>query len=315
MEAVVGELNYIYSNKDYRDPMAMEIERTKLLYMLYGYNWMYSDRDDKVITREQKFTMPLLNPKSGRALPNVKLVGMLDKLVRCEDGTVAIKEHKSTSNSLDSDSNYWGHLTLDTQTKLYLYAARRMQKEGLLAPWGIKETDRPINKILYDVAHKPTIKPKLLTQAESKQFVEDGEYSGQTFIVLFPPVEVGGGCRVDGTTAEIEPGKKDGTFAIRETPEMYGARLLADIGERPDFYFRCIEISRSDREMEAFEWELCNIYRTMQTMIKTDQWYGNEHQCEAKYKCDYIGPCYNGVELSVDNVPEGMKCIFDSEES
>jgi hypothetical protein len=42
---------------------------------------------------------------------------------------------------------------------------------------------------------------------------------------------------VDGDVCEveIEPGKKG--FAIRETIAMYGARLLNDIYERPEFYY------------------------------------------------------------------------------
>ena len=119
---------------------------------------------------------------------------------------------------------------------------------------------------------------------------------------------------VNHIQADYEPGKKEGTFAIKETPEMYGARLLADIGERPEFYFRCVEISRTDKEMRSFEWELLNIYRTMQNMIKTNNWYGNEHQCQATFTCDYMPFCYNNIELSVDEIPDGFKLIFNKEE-
>ena len=112
---------------------------------------------------------------------------------------------------------------------------------------------------------------------------------------------------------EPELGAKPGTFTIHETPEMYGARLLADIGERPEFYFRCVELSKTDKQMKAFEYELLNIYRTMQEMIKTGHWYGNEQQCEAKYKCDYLPMCYNGVDLENSECPDGFKLIFEEE--
>ena len=311
MDAVISVLNDIYTGKDYADPIKMQTERAKLLYALCGYCWYYGEQPEVVITREQKFELTLLNPETGRALPNVKLVGMIDKIVDI-NGKRAIKEHKSTSSSVEPDSDYWGHLSLDTQTSLYLYAARRLQADGLLAPWEIKETDDPIDTILYDVWHKPTIKPKKLTQGDSKKFVEDGMYYGDKFAIL---QGTGDWIHVNGVQVEVEPGVKFGTFAIRETPEMYGARFLADIGERPEFYFRCVELTKTDKQMEAFEWELFNIYRTMQNMIKTGHWYGNEHQCEATFKCDYIGPCYNGIELSVDDIPEGMKCIFKKETS
>jgi len=314
IDAVYRELDKIYVDKTYLDPTVIAVEKSKLLYALTGYRWYYEDQPEEVVTREQRFELSLINPKSGRALPGVKLMGMIDKIINWS-GRPAIKEHKSTSSSVAPDSDYWGHLNLDTQTKLYLYAARRLQRDGLLAGWGIKETDPLINTILYDAFHKPGISPKKLTQGESKQFVEDGLYCGQTF-----EIKIGGESPesyyviVNGTATEVEHGKKGGTFAIKETPEMYGARLLTDIGERPEFYFRCVELSRTDKEMESFEWELLNIYRTMQNMIKTGHWYGNEHQCQATFTCDYMPSCYNNIELTVDNIPEGFKIIFKKEE-
>ena len=312
MDAVTRELNSIYSG-DYADPTAMEVERVKLLYSLCGYRWVYADQPEEVLTREQYFDMSLINPKSGRSLLNVRLVGCIDKIIMW-NGRPAIKEHKSTGKSVDPDSTYWGHLNLDTQTTLYLYAARRMQADDLLQPWGIKSTDPPINTILYDVWHKPTISPKKLTQAESKAFMADGMYCGQEFEVLPMTDGVEEMIMVNGKEAQYEPGAKEGTFAIRETPEMYGARLLADIGERPEFYFRCVELSKTDKELERFEQKLVNTYRSIQFARKTDCWDQNEKQCEATFKCDYIGQCYNGVEIDPGLPPEGMKCIFNIEE-
>ena len=308
MDAVTRELNRIYEGKTFD---GVEVERIKLLYSLIGYRWYYEDQPEEVITREQKFELTLINPESGRALPRVKLVGKIDKIINRNDRP-AIKEHKSTSKSVAPDSRFWGHLNLDTQTKLYLYAARRMQAAGELTPWKIGPSDPLINTILYDAWHKPTIRPKKLTQADSKKFVETGEYMGQKFDVLGKEIDGiwPGVITVNGIQTEVEPGKKEGTFAIQETPEMYGARLLADIGERPEFYFRCVEITRTDKEMKAFEWQLLHIYRTMQSMIKSGYFYEDESQCESTFICDYIESCYNGVELSVDNIPSGMKYIF-----
>jgi hypothetical protein len=317
MDAVTREINHIYEGKTFSDPIAAEGERVKLLYSLSGYRWYYSEQPEEVITREQHFNLTLRNPETGHTLPNVRLVGCIDKIINW-NGHPAIKEHKSTSSSVDPDSTYWGHLNLDTQTTLYLYAARRWQADGLLEPWGIKASDPPISKILYDVWHKPQISQKKLTQAESKKFVSHsptGEYYGQRFEVypIGNTVDANDPITINGVQAIIESGAKPGTFAIQETPEMYGARLLADIMERPAFYFRCVELSKTDKEMESFEWELFNVYRTMQEMIRTGHWYGNEQQCEAKYKCDYIPCCYNGVSVENGVVPDGFKLIFDEE--
>lgn len=167
---------------------------------------------------------------------------------------------------------------------------------------------------LYDVWHKPTISPKMLTQADTKVFIETGDYMGQKFSVQerFPnpdPAQVS--INVDGTWAEIEMGKKG--FAIRETVKMFGARLLSDIYERPDFYYARREIVRTDAELQKFRGELYAIYQTQKAMDKTGNWYENESQCRATFPCPYIAVCYStGADAVCDGstTPAGYKRIF-----
>lgn len=312
MEAVTRVLNRAYKGIDFNDPEAKEVERVTLLHALAGYRWHYGDTFEPVVATEQYFSLPLLNPQTGHPVPDVFIKGRIDKLIEIASG-IAVKEHKSTSKSIDPDSTYWGHLNLDVQTTMYIYAARRMQ----MAKWvesGDAGSGGPlINTVKYDVYHKPTIRPKKLTQGDSKKFVADGMYCGQEFEVEERGENVMPGEQdvlVNGTSAEIEPGSKSGTFAIRETPDMFGARLLKDITERPEFYFRCIELTRTDAELKAFEQELYDIAKNMQYMIRSGRFYTNEHSCEATFRCDYIEQCYNRVQVNQDHVPDGMKCIF-----
>lgn len=313
MNAVIEHLNSVYGDiPDYMDKEALEIERIKLLYSLTGYNWFYQDKEEEVLATEIQFKLPLLNPETKRALPNVILQGKIDKLIQIEN-RIYVKEHKSTSSPIDPDSRLWKALGLDTQTNLYVYAARRLRQEGDLIQYGIGPDESLIAGVYYDCWHKPQISPKKLTQADSKKFMETGGYCKQQFTVLQPPEEVGGGLRVNGVHTNVEPGAKEGTFAIRETPEMYGARLLADIVERPEFYFACKELIKTDKQMERFEWELYNIYKTIRNMKKTGHWYSDESQCEATFTCDFIESCYNNKPISVDGMPEGMECIYNKE--
>jgi len=313
MTAVTRVLNKAYEGVEFSDPTAKEIERVTLLHALAGYRWHYGEQSEPVIAREQYFDLPLLNPQTGHPVPDVFIKGRIDKLIEISNG-IAVKEHKSTSKSIDPDSTYWGHLNLDTQTTMYVYAARRVQL-GDMFPSSIMSALNPlISTVKYDVYHKPTIRPKKLTQGESKKFVADGMYCGQKFeIIPYDTSEAGGGPGVviNDIPAEIEPGAKEGTFAIRETPDMFGARLLKDITERPEFYFRCIELSRTDAELKAFEQELYDIAKNMQYMIRSGQFYTNENQCEATFRCDYIGSCYNRETVDQDHVPDGFKCIFN----
>ena len=274
------------------DPEEWAVERAKLMYGAAGYRWYYQNNPLDTILREYKFDVTLPG-KTGRALANVNLLGFVDKLAEMAGGS-GIVEHKTTSSQIDSESRYWGSLNLDTQTTMYLYVMQTLQKAGLLP-----ECDKHIGGFIYDVFHKPTISPKMLTMGDSKQFVDDGMYFEQKFDVDRLSLTV------DGVDAEMKPGKKEGTFAIRETPNMYGARLLADIAERPEFYFARREVAKTDAEIDRFHNELLSILATMKSMHKTCSWYHCEKQCEATYKCDFIDICYNGVDPDGE-LPEGL---------
>ncbi|MEE8207892.1 MAG: PD-(D/E)XK nuclease family protein [Nitrosomonadaceae bacterium] len=314
MDAVVRVLNQRYADVPVQLKEKMDIERIKLLYALIGYRWYYGTDFEPAIVREQYFSLPLLNPETGHPVPNVFITGKIDKLVSILEGT-GVKEHKTTGSSIDSDSTYWAHLNMDSQTGIYIYAARRLQLAGELEQYEIKTTDNLISKISYDVHHKPQISPKKLTQGDSKKFVETGEYCGQKFdLTKSDETNPLNKYYVNGIEVEYEPGKKEGTFAIRETPEMFGARLLLDITERPTFYFVCKELVRTDAEMKAFEYELYDIAKDMMSKIRADRWWHNENQCEATFKCSYIDSCYNHIPLDPENPPAGMRCIFRKKE-
>ncbi len=308
MTVVTRVLNKAYEGVEFNDPGAKEVERVTLLHALAGYRWHYGEQLEPVVATEQYFSLPLLNPQTGHPVPDVFIKGRIDKLIEIANG-IAVKEHKSTSKSIDPDSTYWGHLNLDVQTTMYIYAARRMQIEKMQASGDLGSGGPLINTVKYDVYHKPTIRPKKLTQGDSKKFVADGMYCGQKFEVVHlegPADDV----VVNDVVTKIELGAKEGTFTIRETPDMFGARLLKDITERPEFYFRCIELTRTDAELKAFEQELYDICKNMQYMIRSDRFYTNEHSCEATFRCDYIGQCYNREVVDQDHVPDGMRCIF-----
>jgi len=301
MDAVIRHLNQAYAimpvNKTVEE---WETERTILLYSLIGYQWLYQDPGYTVEKLEQKFRVPLVSPMSGRKLA-AELIGKIDRTFSAGDNRF-IHEYKSTSKGIEPDSTYWNRLTLDTQTRLYTYAARVL---------GLGQIG-----VLYDVWHKPKSAPKMLTQADSKLFGETSEYCGEKFMLLMgttPDAETGIQipCAVNGHPCEIEPGKKPGTFAIRETPEMYGARLLQDITTRPEYYFARKEIAHNDADIKAFEWELFNIYQSIRLMGRNNTWFRNEASCEATYSCPYLNFCYNNIEIKPGDVPDSFRKVGD----
>ena len=284
-----------------------ETERVTILYSLLSYKWRWQDAKLNVIAREIPFRIPLIDPRTRHPVPNVVLDGMIDKIVS-EDGVVKIVEHKSTGDSVEPDSEYWSHLKLDLQTTLYPYAVQRLQADELLTPYGIGADDPPVSDVIYDVWHKPQIAPKKLSQADTLAFLESGVYFDQPFTTAYP---VDGGCQeisVDGCSAAVEILKKG--FAIRETPNMFGARLFRDYSDRPDYYFARHPISRNSVDMERFEWELFALYQSIESMRDDNSWYHNEHSCDNRAKCDYRQFCYSGTVLVPGDAPPGFVNIF-----
>ena len=299
----IARLNGMYEHvPDNKTEEEWAIERVTLAACFTGYLWYYRDDDDiETIATEVSFELPLKHPDIGMDLPleEVKVLGRIDRLVR-RNGMISVGDYKSTSGSIKSDSSFWGHLRLDTQISLYVLAAKTLFPEMDIAG------------AFYDVWHKPTIKPKAMSQKNTKALVETGEYCGTEFKVevgLNDEAENGVlSVRVDGRLAEIEHGKKG--YAIRETPELYGARLLQDIYERPDFYFARRDIPRTDDDIRKFEKQLYNIYQSMKRMQLSGHWFENEHACEATFRCPYISLCYPNVDITNGHTPAGFRRIF-----
>ena len=303
-----------------------QTKRARLLYSLAGYRW-YWNMDEgenvyEVIATEVPFELNLVNPENGNPARDALIVGKIDKIVRLRNGgLVAQVEHKSTTKPIGDDSLYWSHLHMDTQTTLYPYAMYRMQKEGKLEHLGIMPDDPLATCVFYDVWHSPQIKMKKLSKADTVKFVETGEYCGESFKVMGARVLVNGRKKslmlesptIDGTPPTITE-NKDGTESFTETEDMFGQRLLQDIGLRPEHYFNRREVQRSEDEMVRFENQLYSIYQGILHMRRTGGWYPCEHECDSKFRCDYTSYCWHGEEISPDNVLEGFENMFKKKE-
>lgn len=291
LDEVIKYLDKVYAtvpnNKTHEDWLT---ERTILLYSLIGYRWYYSNQKIKRIASEIKFRV---------IVGTTVLVGRMDEIIQLEDGRCFIRERKSTSSEIDGSSDYWNRIGMDTQISTYLYAAPQV-------------INLPISGLFYDVWHRPKIKPKKLTQAESKKFVETGEYCGQKFNVILnegPDTQYDQkhAFLVDDECTITEPGAKEGTFTLYETSKMFGARLLEDITNRPEYYFQCREISRTDKQLQQFEKELNHLSKVINGIKQQNLWWCNENSCHNRYRCDFVPICFNNIEIDLNNLPEGFK--------
>lgn len=305
-EALVAHLNSAYETCPPSVSLTdWEVERTVLLYSALGWDWYHQDDQIETVAREVHFDRQVNNQYQRR--------GKIDRIIRC-GAALMLGEYKSTTKSIDPGSLYWDRLNLDSQLTLYLIEARHAQLAGELEQYGIAADDSLISGVLYDVWHKPTIRPKKLSMADSKKFTKDGEYFGEEFRVDSNPLveinpELERTITVNGVDAEVTPGKKEGTFAIRETPEMFGARLLADIRENPEKHFARKSIARTDEELARLDKEYYNLARVAHFMGQRSLWFVNENHCTATYRCSFYPICFYNVDVSNGQVPDGFKCL------
>ncbi len=305
MDAITEFLNEEYENvPENKTAEEWITERTILLYSMSGYNWYYAQQEQfDVIASELKFEFLLMEGVTAK--------GFIDEVVRDQHGRLYIRERKSTSRRLD-DEDYWDRLELDVQVSLYLLGVNYLLDKDKIP--GVSALREPITGILYDVWHKPSIRPKFLTQAESQRFVKEKEYCGTKFEVKQVEGEAEGtidALIVNETKTIYKYGKKSGTFAIYETPEMFGARLLQDIVENPQAHFQQHELSRTTPQMRKFCTELENTAKMMLFQTENELWYSNDRSCESPFRCPYRPLCYGGIEIDPDGeAPSGFEFIY-----
>ena len=172
MESVTRYIKHVYRDvPENKTTEEWEVERITVLYSFSGYRWLYAASEFENVASEVWFDNEVVNPKTKRAMQDTQVVGLADHLIRHkETGLLYISERKSTVRSID-DMDYWDRLKMDVQITAYLYELRISQLTGKLRKYGISEDDPLIHGIWYDVWHKPSIKPKALSQKDTKAFI------------------------------------------------------------------------------------------------------------------------------------------------
>lgn len=282
--AVINHLNSTYKNIPQNvDPTDWAVERETLLALFLGYLRVWENEPVTITDTEFHFK---------HRLDGVEIEGTIDALGNYKGQRVVV-ERKTTSSNLD-DFEYWAKLSVNDQVSMYALWHRETQ--GAQLP------------TLYDVVRKPTIGPANLTQTDTAAFIMGKRYFGQEFSVERPMAPAGVlAYTVDGTGAEITEGKRG--FAIRETPAMFGARLLNDCLTRPEHYYQRRVIPRLDKDLVRFKERIVKIAKAVNAYDKGNLWWENWRACKNPFPCPYISICHNegaGVYLESGQTPDGF---------
>lgn len=254
-------------------------ERETLRSLLAGHFWRYQGIDAEIIHAEICWEVPLKNPESGRRSRRYMLAGKIDKIIRLDDGRLAVMEHKTAGEDIGDASDYWPRLRYDAQISAYVYAAR--------------ERGHDVQTVIYDVTRKPEIAPKLIPVLDSNgcKIVEDAA-GERIYNKNGKPRE--SASTADGWTVRSE----------RETPEVFGARLLEDIGERPELYYARREIPRLQRDLDEFAAECWMQSQQLDQAKKNASWYRSVSAMNCR-NCSYKDICLGGIEVNFSSLPPG----------
>jgi len=262
------------------------VEAQTIESLVIGYNWRWgafpadTTAPMHIVGTEKLFRLPLLNPATGAASTVWELAGKIDGIVTLDDGRLAVLEHKFISDAIDQDSDYWRRLQLDSQISLYVYAARQLGYD--------------VETVLYDVVRKPTIRPEQvpILDADGLKIVLDEQ--GQRVMTK------------QGKPRQTGDSSKGYLLQSRlMTPEEWSQKLLADIGERPGWYYARQEIPRLDSDIDELLDEIWDVQKTLRDAQLRNRWYKTVSRDTCSW-CPYFGLCSSRFDPSTGEVPEGF---------
>ena len=198
-----------------------------------------------------------MNPETGANSKTYNLAGKIDAIAETDDGKKIIIEHKTTSESIDDESDYWHRLAIDGQVSGYYVGASAL--------------DIDARDCVYDVIHKPALKPYKATPADKIKLKKDGTPFA-------------------------------GTRMADETPEEYGARVMEDIQSDPRKYFARRSVPRTESDLMDYLYDMWAVGRDISDAERLGRYQRNPDACAMMGKCDYFPVCAGLASIDDDTL-------------
>lgn len=259
--------------------------REKLRRLFVAHDWYYrTDTFYTVESVEHVFEFP----HQGHSYR-----GKTDGILRDPSGRIGINEYKTTSADISDGADYWEARRMDTQVGIYGLAMKLAEGEfaGQLPDF-----------ILYDVMKKPTIRQRKITKKELAEIETDVQEFAVAFNWYGEPIPVFSDVAGEGIDGVRATGK--------ETIAMYGARLTADIGERPEFYFRRVPLARTSRDYDTLLEEIELQTGAIRSARDADRWPRDPDGCTGppRGKCRFYRICEQNLHPCAGEAPpEGFR--------
>lgn len=134
--------------------------------LVWHHDLYYGRADVEVVATELAFTLNLTNPATKSSSTKWKKAGKIDRIVRLQDGRLAVQEYKTATDEIRPSSDYWSRLRIDQQISMYYAAAKALGYD--------------VQTVIYDATRKPTIRRCEATPPENRKYKKDGSlYANQ----------------------------------------------------------------------------------------------------------------------------------------
>lgn len=221
-----------------------------------------------VLEVESEFSFSLLNPDTEAPSKTFVEAGKIDGVLRNKrTAEIRVLEHKTTSDSLSPEGDYWPRLVMDTQASKYILNARTRGMN--------------VNSVIYDVVCKPAQKPRqigitdaagvkiVLDQAGNRVTTKDGKKFRQT-------------------------GDADLGYVLQtreETPDEYFLRILGELSEYHSEYYVQRHITRSDSDLLEYMNDAWASSQQILYFRRNGIWPRNPSACTQYGTCEMFDLC------------------------
>lgn len=249
-------------------PDAYTQARAKVLLTVYREQWHAKWQGYDILDVESEFRFPLLNPDTESPSRTFDEAGKMDVLVR-HRGTqrLAVVEHKTTSESVTPDSDYWDRLRMDTQCSKYFLAASRSGQE--------------VSGVIYDAISKPGQRPCQIPTLDPEGFKIVLDAQGQRVMTK------------DGKKPR-ETGDTEKGWVVQgriETPDEFEARLLKVLRAEPHEYFAQREVPRLDSDILEYMNDAWAMSQQLLYARNKNLWPRNPQACKQFSTCEFFDLC------------------------
>ena len=253
------------------------LAKAHALFLAWVPTFVQTLETHDILEVESEFSFPLLNPETEAPSKTFVEAGKIDGIMRHRaSSTIKTLEHKTTSDSIAPESNYWPRLIMDTQPSKYILS---LQYRGIVA-----------NSALYNVVSKPMQRPRAipLLDDEGRKIVLDAQ--GERVFTK------------DGKKPRESADAAQGYIlqTREETVNEYHARLLTELKSEPNDYFAQREIPRQDEALLEYMQDAWALSQQILYFRRSGLWPRNPSACTQFGTCEFFDLCSG--RASVDGI-------------